>query len=136
MAEIRVGTCSWADDSFVKAYYPKGVDRLAYYADRFDVVEANSTYYRLPDEEIVARHTDLDEAQLLEVAVQAVGLGIDGDPALGSDQWEELIERLRGVEKRNCGFHEVRRAGDSIAGACLAECVRLDRMTGVSRGGR
>ncbi|MFP5363500.1 MAG: DUF72 domain-containing protein [Thermoleophilia bacterium] len=52
---IRVGTCSWADESFVKAYYPAGVDRLRYYADRFDVVEANSTYYRLPDETLVAR---------------------------------------------------------------------------------
>jgi uncharacterized protein YecE (DUF72 family) len=51
---IRVGTCSWADESFVKAFYPKGVDRLRYYAERYDVVEANSTYYRLPDEQLVA----------------------------------------------------------------------------------
>lgn len=55
---IRVGTCSWADDSFVKAYYPPGVDRLRYYAERFDVVEANSTYYRMPDEALVARWAD------------------------------------------------------------------------------
>lgn len=51
---IRVGTCSWADESFVKLYYPKGVDKLRYYSERFDVVEANSTYYRLPDEALVA----------------------------------------------------------------------------------
>jgi hypothetical protein len=50
-----VGTCSWADESFVKAWYPKGVDRLLYYAQRFDTVEANSTFYRLPDEQLVAR---------------------------------------------------------------------------------
>ena len=52
---IRVGTCSWADESFSKAWYPKGVkgsERLSYYAERFDVVEANSTFYRLPDEEL------------------------------------------------------------------------------------
>jgi uncharacterized protein YecE (DUF72 family) len=55
---IRVGTCSWADESFSKAWYPKGVksgERLAYYAERFDVVEVNSTFYRLPDEALVAR---------------------------------------------------------------------------------
>jgi uncharacterized protein YecE (DUF72 family) len=56
---IRVGTCSWADESFVKAWYPRGVksgaDRLGFYSERFDVVEANSTFYRLPDEELVAR---------------------------------------------------------------------------------
>lgn len=55
---IRVGTCSWADESFVKAYYPPGVDRLRYYAERFDVVEANATYYRLPDEALVAQWAD------------------------------------------------------------------------------
>ncbi|HET6683112.1 MAG TPA: DUF72 domain-containing protein [Gaiella sp.] len=55
---IRVGTCSWADESFSKAWYPKSVksgERLGYYAGRFDVVEANSTFYRLPDEDLVAR---------------------------------------------------------------------------------
>jgi uncharacterized protein YecE (DUF72 family) len=55
---IRVGTCAWADESFSKAWYPKGVksgERLGFYAERFDVVEANSSFYRLPDEELVAR---------------------------------------------------------------------------------
>ena len=56
---IRIGTCSWADDSLTRYFYPPGVkgaeERLRYYADRFDVVEANSTYYRLPDRELVER---------------------------------------------------------------------------------
>jgi len=50
---IRVGVCSWADETLTKVWYPKGVksgeERLRYYAERFDVVEANSTYYRLPE---------------------------------------------------------------------------------------
>ena len=58
MGAIRIGTCSWADESFVKVWYPRGMrsgeERLRYYADHFDVVEANSTYYRLPDESTVA----------------------------------------------------------------------------------
>jgi uncharacterized protein YecE (DUF72 family) len=57
-ARIRIGTCSWADESLVKYWYPKGVrsgeERLRYYAEHFDTVEANSTYYRLPDEQMVA----------------------------------------------------------------------------------
>jgi uncharacterized protein YecE (DUF72 family) len=56
-ARIRIGTCSWADESLVKYWYPKGVrsgeERLRYYAEHFDTVEANSTYYRLPDEQMV-----------------------------------------------------------------------------------
>jgi uncharacterized protein YecE (DUF72 family) len=58
MAEIRVGTCSWADESLSKHWYPKGTkpgERLAYYAERFDTVEVDSTYYRLPFEDMVSR---------------------------------------------------------------------------------
>jgi uncharacterized protein YecE (DUF72 family) len=57
-ASIRVGTCSWADESLSKHWYPPGVkpgERLAYYAERFDTVEVDSTYYRLPVDEMVAR---------------------------------------------------------------------------------
>ena len=56
-APIRIGVCSWADETLSKIWYPPGVraaDRLRHYAERFDVVEANSTYYRLPEEPMVA----------------------------------------------------------------------------------
>ena len=55
-AQIRVGTCSWADEALTKYWYPKGVPsgaRLGYYAEHFDTVEVDSTYYRLPDESMV-----------------------------------------------------------------------------------
>src|SRR5689334_1110066 len=59
---IRVGTCSWADESLSKYFYPPQVkgaeERLHYYTDRFDTVEANSTYYRLPDRELVQKWAD------------------------------------------------------------------------------
>jgi uncharacterized protein YecE (DUF72 family) len=54
---VRVGTCSWADETLTKVWYPPGVrsaeERLRYYTDRFGTVEANSTYYRLPDATLV-----------------------------------------------------------------------------------
>ncbi|MBA2331737.1 MAG: DUF72 domain-containing protein [Actinobacteria bacterium] len=56
-ATVRVGTCSWADETLTKVWYPPGVrsaeERLRHYSDRFGVVEANSTYYRLPDATLV-----------------------------------------------------------------------------------
>jgi uncharacterized protein YecE (DUF72 family) len=55
-AAIRIGTCSWADDALSKHWYPPGtppVARLAYYAERFSTVEVDSTYYRVPSEEMV-----------------------------------------------------------------------------------
>src|SRR4051812_7331249 len=58
MAEIRIGTCSWADEALSKHWYPKGLpagERLAHYAQHFDTVEVDSTYYRLPAEEMVRR---------------------------------------------------------------------------------
>ena len=49
---IRVGTASWSEPEFVKAgWYPKGLpagQRLAYYAQSFDYVELNSSFYAIP----------------------------------------------------------------------------------------
>ena len=59
VGEIRVGVCSWADETLTKVWYPPeirtGEQRLRYYAERFDVVEANSTYYRMPERVLVER---------------------------------------------------------------------------------
>ncbi len=55
---MRIGTCSWADEALSKHWYPKGTpagERLAYYAQHFDTVEVDSTYYRLPAEPMVQR---------------------------------------------------------------------------------
>jgi uncharacterized protein YecE (DUF72 family) len=58
VAEIRIGTCSWADEALSKHWYPRGTpagERLAYYAQHFDTVEVDSTYYRLPERQMVER---------------------------------------------------------------------------------
>jgi uncharacterized protein YecE (DUF72 family) len=55
-APVRIGTCSWADDALSKHWYPPGLpakERLAYYAERFSTVEVDSTYYRVPTEQMV-----------------------------------------------------------------------------------
>ena len=52
MNPVRIGTCSFADEALVKHWYPHGLgpkDRLRYYAEHFDTVEIDSSYYRLPD---------------------------------------------------------------------------------------
>jgi uncharacterized protein YecE (DUF72 family) len=55
---ILVGTSSWADPGFVAEWYPKGMparDRLEWYAERFEAVELNSSFYAIPEERTVAR---------------------------------------------------------------------------------
>ena len=50
--KIRVGTSSWADPGFVKEWYPPKMaarERLPWYAERFDYVELNSSFYAVPD---------------------------------------------------------------------------------------
>ena len=57
-APVRIGTCSFADEALVTHWYPKGVPaakRLEFYAEHFDTVEIDSTYYRLPERATVAR---------------------------------------------------------------------------------
>ena len=48
-ATVRLGTCSFADEGLVKAWYPRGVStsqrRLQYYSERFDTVEVDSVSY-------------------------------------------------------------------------------------------
>jgi uncharacterized protein YecE (DUF72 family) len=76
VAEIRIGTCSWADDALSKHFYPKGLpagERLAHYAQHFDTVEVDSTYYRLPAEEMVARWAERTPENFV-MHVKAFGL--------------------------------------------------------------
>ncbi len=50
-ARIVVGTSSWADPGFVEDWYPPGLppaERLPWYAERFEAVEVNSTFYAVP----------------------------------------------------------------------------------------
>jgi uncharacterized protein YecE (DUF72 family) len=62
MGRILVGTSSWADPGFVEKWYPSGLparDRLPFYAQRFEAVEVNSTFYAVPDRSTVRRWADV-----------------------------------------------------------------------------
>ena len=62
MGEIRVGTCGWnypaGAGTWNGVFYPsrrrRGFDELAYYAEHFDTVEVNSSFYRPPEPSMVA----------------------------------------------------------------------------------
>jgi uncharacterized protein YecE (DUF72 family) len=55
---IVIGTSSWSDPGFLEEWYPIGLparERLPYYAERFEAVEVNSTFYAVPEERTVER---------------------------------------------------------------------------------
>jgi uncharacterized protein YecE (DUF72 family) len=55
VGQLRVGTASWTDKTLLESgWYPEDAStpekRLRFYAENFDVVEVDSTYYGLPSE--------------------------------------------------------------------------------------
>jgi uncharacterized protein YecE (DUF72 family) len=65
---ILVGTSSWADPGFVEEWYPPGMatrDRLPWYAQRFDAVEVNSSFYAIPEPGTVARWAEITPDRFL-----------------------------------------------------------------------
>lgn len=62
---IVVGTSSWADPGFVKEWYPPGMparERLPWYAERFEIVELNASFYAVPDRDTVRRWVEATPA--------------------------------------------------------------------------
>jgi len=56
--KILVGTASWSDPGFVERWYPKKMpagERLRWYAQHFEMVEVNSTFYSVPEPRMVER---------------------------------------------------------------------------------
>ena len=55
---VRIGCSGWNYASWRERFYPRGLPArrwLEAYAERFDTVEVNATFYRLPGREAVAR---------------------------------------------------------------------------------
>jgi uncharacterized protein YecE (DUF72 family) len=55
---VLVGTASWSDPGFVERWYPKRMpagERLGWYAQHFELVEVNSTFYSVPEARMVER---------------------------------------------------------------------------------
>jgi uncharacterized protein YecE (DUF72 family) len=58
MKPVRIGCSGWNYAAWRELFYPKGLPAnrwLEHYAAHFDTVEVNSTFYRLPKREAVAR---------------------------------------------------------------------------------
>jgi uncharacterized protein YecE (DUF72 family) len=59
---IVVGTSSWADPGFVADWYPEGLpaaEQLPWYAEHFDAVEVNATFYAVPATATVRRWAEV-----------------------------------------------------------------------------
>jgi uncharacterized protein YecE (DUF72 family) len=83
---IHVGTCSWTENTLIRSgeFYPRTVKtaegRLRYYANSFDTVEVDSTYYAIPDmrnTSLWAERTPEDFIFHIKVYGALTGHGVD-----------------------------------------------------------
>jgi uncharacterized protein YecE (DUF72 family) len=61
MARIRIGCSGWNYRHWRGAFYPQGLPQkrwFAFYAEHFDTVEINNSFYRLPSAETFAKWRD------------------------------------------------------------------------------
>lgn len=108
-ATVRLGTCSWADEGLLRAWYPRGVSsaekRLRHYAERFDTVEVDSPFYALPDPAVTARWAQRTPNDFVfHVKASAAMTWHQGEPTdvafaefRGALEPLELSGKLRGV---------------------------------------
>ncbi|MBW3597702.1 MAG: DUF72 domain-containing protein [Planctomycetes bacterium] len=65
---ILVGTASWTDSGFIEDWYPPDVaakERLAWYAEHFNLVEVNSSFYAIPSPRTVASWAEQTTAEFV-----------------------------------------------------------------------
>jgi uncharacterized protein YecE (DUF72 family) len=105
--KILVGTCSWTDQSLLKEtdWYPKrsmsARERLAFYAARFPIAEADSTYYFPPSPQLTQGWADRTP-EAFTMNVKAYSL-LTGHPAKPNSLWPDLRDAIKPefANKRN-----------------------------------
>jgi uncharacterized protein YecE (DUF72 family) len=97
MGQILVGCSGWQYADWREAFYPKGCpqrDWLEVYARRFRTVEVNSTFYRLPKRDAVARWVEqTPEGFVFTVKVSRYITHIKRLTTV-AESWEILRERI------------------------------------------
>jgi len=100
--EMRLGTCGWSFPDWKGTFYPRGTrDELAYYAGRFDTVEIDSTYYRIPSAKSVDAWRDRTPHEFLfcpklpgEITHERMLEGADEQVAAFTDVVSRLGDKL------------------------------------------
>ena len=99
---IHVGTSGWHYRHWVGVFYPEGMRPdafLKFYLDRFDTVELNNSFYRLPTEVAVANWRDSVSADF-KFAVKASRFITHNKKLKDSgESFQLFFERMSGLEK-------------------------------------
>ena len=91
---VLVGTCSWTDATLIKEteWYPRrsmsAAERLAFYASRYPIAEADSTYYFPPSEQLTRSWAERTP-EGFTMNVKAYSL-LTGHPTRPNSLWADL----------------------------------------------
>jgi uncharacterized protein YecE (DUF72 family) len=110
---ILVGTCSWTDKTLTDEtdWYPRrsmsAEERLKFYASRFPIVEADSTYYFPPSRQLTKAWADRTPRDFV-MNVKAYSL-LTGHPTRPASLWRDLRDALPAdvAKKRNLYPHHL-----------------------------
>jgi uncharacterized protein YecE (DUF72 family) len=119
---IRVGTSGWNYPSgkgtwngvFYPARRPRGFDELRYYAEHFDIVEVNSTFYRMPDAGMSAKWAERTPADF-EFAIKLFQKFTHPDMYLASAGTTDWSLSMGDVDAFRAGIDPLARAGKLAA---------------------
>ena len=95
MRPVRIGCSGWNYDDWRGRLYPEGLGKarwLARYAEEFDTVEVNSTFYRLASRDAVARWVEQTPAGFLFAAK--------------ASRYLTHVRRLRDIEQGIARYYE------------------------------
>jgi uncharacterized protein YecE (DUF72 family) len=100
---VHVGTSGWVYKHWRGTFYPEDLPQkewFAYYAERFDTVEVNNTFYRLPSEDAVASWREAAPPGF-RYAFKGSRYVTHRKKLLPSDKYphgeRDLVDRVRGV---------------------------------------
>lgn len=98
-AQVLVGTCSWTDKTLVRdaEWYPKksmtAAERLAFYAARYPIAEADSTYYFPPGPDLARAWVD-HTPERFTMNVKAYSL-LTGHPTRPDSLWPDIRAAIK-----------------------------------------
>lgn len=118
---ILVGTCSWTDRTLTHDtdWYPRrsmsAAERLAFYASRFSIAEADSTYYFPPSPDLTRAWAERTPAGFT-MNVKAYSL-LTGHPTKPDSLWPDLRDAVKPEHAQKRNIYASHLSADALAEA-------------------
>jgi uncharacterized protein YecE (DUF72 family) len=117
-SRVRIGTSSWSDRTLTQDtdWFPKrtmkAAERIAFYAQRFSVVEMETTYRFPPTPAVTQQWADRTPDDFA-FDIQAWSL-LTGQPTMRGSLWEDLHQEIKEERRDNAKLYESHLSSEAI----------------------